>query len=181
MSDPISSDHVSFLVQIGRFFPESDIVWAALIGSAAYLLKGWMDRNRWLLDQRVNSSAAAADALVDFFAALNETEQMPIELALRKAKAAQPKMVLFCSRRTEEKALIFLKYANELSGYMGGCEVNSDASIMKRKKESSREAATNFLNSLRLDILSWSRFGMIHRISTCYDRFNWRRNEGKKK
>jgi len=169
VSEAITSEYVSFLVQIGRLFPESDIIWAALIGSAAYLLKGWMDRNRWLLDQRLNSSAAAADALSDFFAALSQTEPMPIELALRKAKAAQPKMVLLCSRRTEKKAHIFLVKANGLVRYLGDSEGILDPSTLERKKDSSRDAAVNFLNSLRLDILSWSRFGMIHRITTCFD------------
>ncbi|WP_291737567.1 hypothetical protein [Leisingera sp. F5] len=48
-------------------FLESDLALASFIGAVAYLLRGWLERNKAISAARVESATVIADAMSRFF------------------------------------------------------------------------------------------------------------------
>jgi hypothetical protein len=155
---------------------DNELIVAGVIGSFAYILRGWMERNREILEARTEHASVVAKEMHAFYGALGGRDQSQIEHSLRTIKAALPSALLFMSRRTEKKALVFLNYGNALSQMLYKEELPTDMQF-----DNVNNAASNFLDSLRRDVLGMSRYGIAHKIATLHDRSICRRREGKKK
>jgi hypothetical protein len=133
----------------------SDIFWATLVGSLAYLLKGWVDDNHLLRSKKIDKATVVAEAIGSLLRVFHTQGHESFELQLRAVKESFANGIFYFSLSTEKAALEFFAAANLMSTEW--LKTGAPDTGLVKKVEAK---ASKFSDALRQDCLGFSWLGL---------------------